>query len=36
MGIGEPGSGFSSRVGALEGGLEIFDEILEGAKGGSV
>ena len=36
MGIGEPGSGFGSRVGALEGGLEIFDEILEGAKGGSV
>ena len=36
MGVGEPGGGFSSGVGALEGCLEIFDEILEGAKGRSI
>ena len=32
-GIGEPGGGFCSGVGALEGGLKIFDEIGEGLKG---
>ena len=26
-GIGEPGGGFSSRVGTLESGLEVFDEV---------
>ena len=36
MGVGEPGGGFSGGVGALDGCLEIFDEILEGAKGRSV
>ena len=35
-GIGEPGGGFSSGVGALEGGLEVFDKIWEGSKGGNI
>ena len=34
IGVGEPGGGFCSGVGALEGGLEIFDEVGEGPKGG--
>ena len=36
MGVGAPGGGFGGRVGALDGCLDIFDEILEGAKGRSV
>ena len=35
-GIGEPGGGFSSGIGALEGGLEVFDKIWEDSKGGSI
>ena len=35
-GIGEPGCGFSGRVGAEEGGLEIFDKVREVSKGGGV
>ena len=34
--IGKPGGGLSSRVGALEGDLEVFDEVLEGSEGGSI
>ena len=34
MGVGEPGGGFCGRVGAVEGGLEVFNEIGEGSKGG--
>ena len=30
------GSGFGGRVGTLEGGLKIFDEIWEGSERGSV
>ena len=36
MGVGEPGGGFCSRVGALEGGLEFFDEVREGSEGGGI
>ena len=35
-GIGEPGSGFSSRVGTEAGSLEIFDKVGEVSKGGSI
>ena len=35
-GVGEPGGGFCNGVGTLEGGLEIFDEVGEGPKGGGV
>ena len=35
-GVGEPGGGFCSGVGALEGSLEIFDEVREGPKGGGI
>ena len=35
-GIGEPGCGFSGRVGAEEGGLEVFDKIRKASKGGSI
>ena len=36
MGVGEPGGGFDGRVGALEGFLEIGDEVWEGSKGGGI
>ena len=36
LGISEPGGGFGGGVGALKGGLEIFDENREGSKGGSI
>ena len=35
-GIGKPSSGFGSRVGVKEGGLEIFDEGREISKGGGI
>ena len=35
-GIGEPSGGFCGKVGALEGHLEVFNEIGEGSKGGDV
>ena len=36
MGISEPGSGFGGRVGAEEGGLEVFYKAGEASKGGSI
>ena len=35
-GVGEPSGGFCGGVGALEGGLEIFDEVGEGPEGGDI
>ena len=36
LGVGQPGGGFSGRVGTLEGCLEIFDKVWEGSKQGSI
>ena len=36
MGIGKPSGGFCGRVGAKEGGLEIFDNVGEGSEGRGV
>ena len=35
-GVGEPGSGFCSRVGTLECHLEVFDKIRKGSEGRGV